>query len=101
AQNLTISSFRYTNKIDKLVLETLALVSIPVSVGELCKIIEVNTDIIQEICLKHYNNDLLQFDTRDGCSSVCYSIADSIIQNIILISLNLKQQMAVPLLPIQ
>ena len=28
AQNLTISSFRYTNKIDKLILETLALVSI-------------------------------------------------------------------------
>ena len=51
AQNLTISSFRYTNKIDKLVLETLALVSIPVSVGELCKIIEVNTDIIQEMAV--------------------------------------------------
>ena len=90
AQNLTISSFRYTNKIDKLVLETLALVSIPVSVGELCKIIEVNTDIIQEICLKHYNNDLLQFDTRDDGASVCYSITDPIIQNIILQTIDKK-----------
>lgn len=84
AQNLTMSSFRYTNKIDKLVLETIALISIPTSIGELCKIIEVNTDIIQEICLRHYNNDLLQFSTRDCSYSVCYSISDPIFQKIIL-----------------
>ena len=64
--------------------------SIPVSIGELCKIIEVNTDIIQEICLRHYNNDLLQFDTRDCGSSVCYSISDPIFQNIILQTIDKK-----------
>lgn len=90
AQNLTINSFRYTNKIDKLVLETFALVSIPISIGELCEIIQVNTDIIQEICLRHYNNDLLQFDTRDCSSSVCYSISDPIFQNIILQTIDKK-----------
>lgn len=90
AQNLTINSFRYTNKIDQLVLETIAIVSIPVSIGELCKILEVNTDIIQEICLKHYNNDLLQFDTRDCEASICYSITDPIFQNIILQTIDKK-----------
>lgn len=90
AQNLTMSSFRYTNKIDRLVLETIALLSIPISVGELCEIIEVNTDIIQEICLRHYNNDLLQFDTRKPSTAVCYSISDLIFQKIILQTIDNK-----------
>lgn len=90
AQNLTLNSFRYRNKMDRLVLETFALISVPLSAEELSKILDVNIDVIHEICLQQYNNNLLQFDMRVSNTSVCYSIIDSIIQQIILQTIDQK-----------
>lgn len=92
AHNLTLKSMQYSNKIDRFILEVLALSPVVLSISELSEILEIQDIIIQDILIKEYNNDLVEFETKENSSDVCYRIADTLISNLILHSVDIKSK---------
>lgn len=84
AHNLTLKSMKFNNKVEKLVLELLALSPIPLSISEISKALEISKDIIQEILLKQYNNDLIELGVQDNTNEVCYCVSDTLIGKLII-----------------
>lgn len=92
ANNLTIKSIKFNNKVEKLILELLELSPIPLSISEISKTLEISESIIQEILLKHYNNDLIEMGIQENNKEICYCIADTLIGKLILQNIDIKSR---------
>lgn len=83
AHNLTFKSFKFTNNVEKLILELLALSPVFLSLDNICNILDISKDIIEKTILDLYNNDVVIFGNKDNDYKIYYIIADSIIKNLI------------------
>lgn len=92
ANNLTIKSLKLNSKVDKLILELLALSPCPLSIIEISKTLEISENLIQEVLLKHYNDDLLDMKQRDNNIEVGYCIADTLIGKLIIQNIEMKSK---------
>lgn len=92
ANNLTLKSMKFNNKVEKLILELLALSPISLSISEISKALEISENLIQEILLKHYNNDLIEMEVRENKNEVCYQISDTLIGKLILQNIDMKSK---------
>lgn len=90
AHNLTLKSMKFNNKVEKLVLELLAVSPIPLSISEISKALEISEDIIQEILLKQYNNDLIEMGVQDNTAEICYCVSDTLIGKLIIQNANMN-----------
>ncbi len=92
ANNLTLKSMKFNNKVEKLILELLVLAPSPLSINEISMTLEIDESLIQEILLKHYNSDLIEMGVRENCNEVCYFISDLLIGKLILQNIDIKSK---------
>lgn len=92
AHNLTLKSLKFNDKVEELILELLVLAPIPLSISEISKTLEISENIIQEILLKLYNNDLIEIGVQDNSNEVSYHISDTLISKLILQNIDLKSR---------
>lgn len=90
ANNLTLRSVKFNNKIEKLILELLALSPIPLSVSDISKMVEISENIIQEILMNHYNRDLIEMEVLENSDKVGYQISDELINKLLLQNIDIK-----------
>lgn len=92
ANNLTLKSMKFNNKVEKLILELLALSPSPLSISEISRTLEISENLIQEILLKHYNGDLIDMGVCENNDEVNYYISDILIGKLIIQNIDVKSK---------
>ena len=91
SKNFNTNHKQTFNNTDKLILNLLAISPVPLNIEEIANAIELTEDLVKEVVVKHYNNNLLEMEVISDRLRIYYTFSDTFLKKSILSNIEKKE----------